>query len=59
MMSRLSERIRVEVREIFEVRRRERPDAPTLDLWTEALSLHRVRYERTVLPAPEGGEDRA
>ena len=36
-------RIRAEVQEIFDVLRRERPDAPTLDLWSEALSLHRVR----------------
>ena len=36
-------RIRAELQEIFEVLKRERPDAPTLDLWMEALSLHRVR----------------
>jgi len=39
-------RIQAEVQEIYDVLRRRNPDAPQLELWNEALSLHRVRYER-------------
>jgi hypothetical protein len=45
----IHEQIRAEVQEIYEVLRREDPDRPTFELWTEALSLHRVRYAREVL----------
>jgi hypothetical protein len=37
------------------VLRREDPDRPTFELWTEALSLHRVRYETDVLALDEDG----
>lgn len=41
--------IQAEVQEIAEVLQRERPDKMIAELWEEALSLHRVRYEREVL----------
>jgi hypothetical protein len=42
--------IQAEVQEIAEVLQREQPDKTISELWEEALSLHRVRYETTVLP---------
>ena len=45
----LWERLHEEIGEIYDVLRRERPDRSTVELWTEALTLHRVRYETKVL----------
>lgn len=39
-----------DVQEIFEVLRRWHPDRSPFELWTEALTLHRVRFETEVLP---------
>lgn len=39
-----------EVQEIFDVLRHWHPDRSTFDLWNEALSLYRVRFETEVLP---------
>ena len=44
-----------EVREIFDVLTRQHPERSTFDLWNEALSLHRVRYEKDVLALDEDG----
>jgi len=44
------DQLRAEVQEIAEVLQREQPDKTIAELWEEALSLHRVRYETTVLP---------
>jgi hypothetical protein len=49
------EHIRAEEQEMYEVIRCEDPDRPTVELWTEALSLHRVRYARDVLALDEAG----
>jgi hypothetical protein len=46
-----AERVHQEVQEIFEVLQRWEPHRQVTDLWTEALTLHRVRYETKVLPA--------
>jgi hypothetical protein len=50
------EELQAEIQEIYEVLRRNSPDAPTFELWTEALSLHRVRYARDVLALDEEGK---
>ena len=42
----VAQRIQAEVQEIYDVLRHRHPDAPQFELWNEALSLHRVRYER-------------
>jgi hypothetical protein len=42
--------IQTEVQEIAEVLQREQPDKTIAEVWEEALSLHRVRYETKVLP---------
>jgi hypothetical protein len=39
-----------EVQEIYDVLRREQPHGDWVKLWTEALSLFRVRYETRILP---------
>ncbi len=45
-----AERTQREVREIAEVLLREKPAGTQLgDVWNEALSLHRVRYETEIL----------
>jgi hypothetical protein len=49
-MSDVAERIQEEVTEIAEVLAR-RQGKPVRDVWTEALTLHRVRYEKEVLGA--------
>jgi acyl-CoA reductase-like NAD-dependent aldehyde dehydrogenase len=49
-MSEVAERIQEEVTEIAEVLAR-RKGKPIREVWTEALTLHRVRYEREVLDA--------
>jgi hypothetical protein len=49
------EELQAEVQEIYAVLRRQDPDRPTFELWTEALSLHRVRYETDVLALDEEG----
>jgi hypothetical protein len=46
------ERLQQEVQEIAEVLSR-RSGKPVRDVWQEALSLHRVRYETDVLVDPE------
>jgi hypothetical protein len=46
------ERIRREVQEIAEVLSR-RSGKSIIEVWQEALSLHRVRYERDVLKAED------
>jgi hypothetical protein len=46
------ERLQEEIQEIYDVLRREQPERSTIDLWSEALTLHRVRYETEVLPPP-------
>jgi acyl-CoA reductase-like NAD-dependent aldehyde dehydrogenase len=51
-MSEVAERIQEEVTEIAEVLSR-RQGKPIREVWTEALSLHRVRYETKVLRAEE------
>jgi hypothetical protein len=51
-MSEVAERIQEEVTEIAEVLARQQ-DKPVRDVWTEALSLHRVRYETKVLREEE------
>jgi hypothetical protein len=43
------ERIQAEVQEIAEVLS-QRSGEPIPDVWNEALTLHRVRYETEVLP---------
>jgi hypothetical protein len=43
------ERIRQEVQEIAEVLSRQ-SGRSIVEVWNEALSLHRVRYEREILP---------
>jgi hypothetical protein len=53
-MSEVFERIQEEVNEIAEVLSRQQ-DKPIREVWTEALSLHRVRYETKALGM---GEDR-
>ena len=45
------ERIRAEVQEIAEVWSRRRGRS-IIEVWNEALSLHRVRYETDVLADP-------
>jgi hypothetical protein len=50
-----NKQIRAEVEEIYHVLRRESPDRSTFELWDEALSLHRVRYETDVLALDEEG----
>jgi hypothetical protein len=49
------EQIQAEVQEIYEVLRRESPNRSTFELWNEALTLHRIRYERDVLALDEDG----
>jgi hypothetical protein len=44
------ERLQQEITEIYDVLRREQPDRSTIELWSEAMTLHRVRYETKVLP---------
>lgn len=44
-----------EVDEIFQVLKRERPEASTFELWTEALDLHQLRYDHDVLALDEEG----
>jgi hypothetical protein len=51
----LWERLQEEITEIYDVLRREQPDRSTVDLWAEALTLHRVRYETEVLPSVQLG----
>jgi hypothetical protein len=46
-----------QITEIYEVLRREQPDRSKIELWAEAMSLHRVRYETKVLSSrqdPDG-----
>jgi hypothetical protein len=50
-VSTVHERLQEEVSEIAEVLAR-RQKKPLVDVWQEALSLHRVRYETVVLPEP-------
>jgi hypothetical protein len=52
--------IQAEIQEIAEVLQREQPDKTIAELWDEALSLHRVRYETEVLPPrlPRDAKDR-
>jgi len=54
------DQIQAEVQEIAEVLQREQPDKTIAELWEEALSLHRVRYETKVLPPtqPRTAKDR-
>jgi hypothetical protein len=40
----LWERLQEEIQEIYDVLRREQPERSTVELWNEALTLHRVRY---------------
>jgi hypothetical protein len=51
-MSSVPERIQEEVNEIAEVLSRQQKKS-LVDVWQEALSLHRVRYESVVLLPPE------
>jgi hypothetical protein len=51
-MSNHAERVREEIMEIAEVLMREQPGATMTDVWEEALSLYRVRFETEVLPPP-------
>jgi len=44
------DQVQTEILEIAEVLQREQPDRTIAELWEEALSLHRVRYETEVLP---------
>ena len=54
-MSDVAARIQEEVTEIAEVLAR-RQGKPIREVWTEALSLHRVRYEtRTLTEASDSG----
>jgi hypothetical protein len=46
------ERIQAEVQEIAEVLSRQ-SGRPIIEVWSEALSLHRVRYEMDVLADEE------
>mgnify|MGYP001262312830 CR=1 FL=1 len=54
------DQVQAEVQEIAEVLQREQPDKTIAELWDEALSLHRVRYETKVLPPtqPRTAKDR-
>jgi hypothetical protein len=52
------ERIQAEVQEIAEVLSR-RSGKSIVDVWNEALSLHRVRYATEILPHPEEEEGNA
>lgn len=45
-----------EVQEIYDSLRWRNPHRTTVDLWTEALSLHAVRFETNVRP-PAASED--
>jgi len=52
-VSRLDQ-IQEEVQEIAEVLLREHPvGTPVSEVWEEALTLHRVRYETKILPPPQ------
>jgi hypothetical protein len=51
-VSTVTERLQDEVSEIAEVLARQQ-EKSLVDIWQEALSLHRVRYETVVLPEPE------
>jgi hypothetical protein len=47
------DQIQEEVQEIAEVLLREHPvGTPMSEVWDEALTLHRVRYETKILPPP-------
>lgn len=46
------DRIQEEVEEIARVLMKEQGKT-MLDVWQEALSLHRVRYESEIMPEPE------
>ena len=48
-MTELSDRLQQEVQEIADVLARQSGKTP-VQVWEEALSLHRVRYETTPLP---------
>lgn len=49
-----AEQLREEIQEIAEVLLREKPPGTTLmEVWAEAISLHRVRYSSVVLPPRE------
>jgi len=54
-MSEVAARIQEEVTEIAEVLAR-REGKPVRDVWAEALTLHRVRYETKVLAAEAEGK---
>jgi hypothetical protein len=55
-MSELARRLQQEVTEIAEVLARQ--ENKTLgEVWEEALRLHRVRYEREILPDPDEGRN--
>jgi hypothetical protein len=51
-MTELSERLQQEVQEIADILARQ-SGKTTIQVWEEALSLHRVRYETTPLPDAE------
>ena len=45
-----ADQVQAKIQEIAEVLQREQPEQTITELWEEALSLHRVRYETEVLP---------
>lgn len=51
------DQLQTEVQEIYDVLRRWHPDRSIVDLWNEALPLHRVRFETEILP-PRDPKDR-
>ena len=49
-MSQHTARVQEDVQEIAEVLMRERPGVTMSDVWDEALTLYRTRFDREVLP---------
>ena len=47
------EQVQAEILEIAEILQREQGGRTITDVWEEALSLHRVRYEREVRSAAQ------
>lgn len=50
MSDAIYDRLQEEVQEIYDVLRRWDPNRSAVDLWNEALSAHRVRFETEILP---------
>lgn len=57
MSDSIYDQLQQEVQEIYDVLRRWHPDRSTVDLWNEALLLHRVRFDIEILP-PGDPKDR-